>query len=73
MICRKMGERRGAHDDKPAVSAKGTVRPSAKPMMASWMTSPELEWFSLWFGLAVVGSSERGRECCGSFEWRDIG
>ena len=28
------------HEDKPAVRAKGTVSPSAKPMMMSLTTSP---------------------------------
>ena len=34
-------------EERPAVRAKGTVRPSAKPMMASWMISLEPECRSL--------------------------
>lgn len=33
--------------DKPAVRAKGTVRPSAKPIMMSRIMSPWSEWDSL--------------------------
>ena len=34
-------------EDRPAVRAKGTVSPSANPMMASWMISLEPECRSL--------------------------
>jgi hypothetical protein len=32
--------------DKPAVRAKGTVMPSAKPMVMSRMIAPDSEWRS---------------------------
>lgn len=35
-------------EDRPAVRAKGTVRPSAKPMVMSRMRSPLAVWCSEW-------------------------
>jgi hypothetical protein len=36
------------YDDRPAVRANGTVKPSAKPIMMSRMTSPCSECCSAW-------------------------
>ena len=43
-------QERGAksYEDRPAVRANGTVRPSAKPIMISRTISPWSEWTSLW-------------------------
>lgn len=49
---RKVEEGEGAkhetYDDRPAVRANGTVRPSAKPMIMSRIMSPWALCFSLW-------------------------
>lgn len=37
-------------EERPAVRAKGTVRPSAKPMMLSRTKIPLRAWCSLWVG-----------------------
>jgi hypothetical protein len=47
--------------DKPAVRAKGTVMPSAKPMVMSRMIAPDSEWRSeaAWVGIgaSLIGSA----------------
>jgi len=55
-------ERKGTHDDNPAVNANGTVKPSEKPMMVSWTISPMLECSSLCTGAGAGGRdiSEEG-------------
>ena len=58
--------------DRPAVSANGTVSPSAKPIMMSRIMSAAFEWFSAsWWAFSnelaescpfSAEDSERGRE-----------
>ena len=51
-----MTRREEPRELKPAVRAKGTVRPSAKPMMKSRTRSLWVEWCSLWVDVAGVGA-----------------
>jgi len=59
----------GTYDEREAVSANGTVRPSANPMVKSRSMSPKSLWCSTW-GIFPLPSLAFSRVSEGGSGWR---